>query len=199
MGEDIDKHVLRKYEVQQKLGKGVKRAFGRNPFLLPTPAQHFTGVWRGVEISRQEDTRYGCIEKDLWCISECHGRSGTPWYCRILRDNYPLAVKLLNHQRTFREIMFLQEVNNHENIIRYRFSIPQSTPARHQVNISWHVRQIIKCSEGRERQGHLPDLWVYGNWFARRQGLLVDFFSSKTNSRERSCILHEGQWFAPTF
>ena len=65
MGEDIDKHVLRKYEVQQKLGKGVKRAFGRNPFLLPTPAQHFTGVWRGVEISRQEDTRYGCIEKDL--------------------------------------------------------------------------------------------------------------------------------------
>ena len=194
MGEDIDKHVLRKYEVQQKLGKGVNLNFRR--CLLSTPHhEHFTGVWRRVEIGWQEDTWYSCSEKDIRCISECHGRSGTPWYCRILRDNYP-AVKLLNHQRTFREIMFLQEVNNHENIIRYRFSIPQSTPARHQVNISWHVRQIIKCSEGRERQGHLPDLWVYGNWFARRQGLLVDFFSSKTNSRERSCILHEGQWFA---
>jgi hypothetical protein len=26
MGEEIDKHVLRKYDVQQKLGKGVRGA-----------------------------------------------------------------------------------------------------------------------------------------------------------------------------
>ena len=31
MSEEIDKHVLRKYEVQQKLGKGVRvRAHRRN-------------------------------------------------------------------------------------------------------------------------------------------------------------------------
>jgi len=75
MGEDIDKHVLRKYEVQQKLGKG---AYGV--------------VWKSVD-KKTRDTV-------------------------ALKKIFDAFQNATDAQRTFREIMFLQEVNNHENIIR---------------------------------------------------------------------------------
>ena len=52
MGEDIDKHVLRKYEVQQKLGKGVKRAFGGTHSCYPHQhniLQAYGVVWKSVD------------------------------------------------------------------------------------------------------------------------------------------------------
>ena len=52
MGEDIDKHVLRKYEVQQKLGKGVKRAFGGTHSCYPNQhniLQAYGVVWKSVD------------------------------------------------------------------------------------------------------------------------------------------------------
>lgn len=52
MGEDIDKHVLRKYEVQQKLGKGVKRAFGGIHSCYPhrhNILQAYGVVWKSVD------------------------------------------------------------------------------------------------------------------------------------------------------
>merc|ERR1719230_1736819 len=66
MTEEIDRHVLRKYEIVQKLGRG---AYGI--------------VWKAV---------------DKKCF-----------------DAFQNAT---DAQRTFREIMFLQELNGHENIVR---------------------------------------------------------------------------------
>jgi len=76
MSEEIDKHVLRKYEIQQKLGKG---AYGI--------------VWKSVD----KKTRDVVALKKIF-------------------DAFQNAT---DAQRTFREIMFLQEVNNHENIVRF--------------------------------------------------------------------------------
>eukprot|EP00164_Ancoracysta_twista_P000471 GFYU01000630.1.p1 GENE.GFYU01000630.1~~GFYU01000630.1.p1 ORF type:complete len:354 (-),score=93.84 GFYU01000630.1:605-1666(-) len=75
MSEDIDKHVLRKYEIVQKLGKG---AYGI--------------VWKVID----KKTRETCALKKIF-------------------DAFQNAT---DSQRTFREIMFLQELNGHDNIIR---------------------------------------------------------------------------------
>jgi len=73
--EDIDKHILRKYEVSQKLGKG---AYGV--------------VWKAVD----KKTRQIVALKKIF-------------------DAFQNAT---DAQRTFREIMFLQELTDHDNIIK---------------------------------------------------------------------------------
>jgi len=77
MSEDIDQHVLRKYEVGQRVGKG---AYGI--------------VWKAVD----KKTRRTVALKKIF-------------------DAFQNST---DAQRTFREIMFLQELNanHHENIIR---------------------------------------------------------------------------------
>ena len=75
MTEEIDSHVLKKYEVQQKLGKG---AYGI--------------VWKSVE---RKTGRVVALKK--------------------IFDAFQNAT---DAQRTFREIMFLQEISSHGNIIR---------------------------------------------------------------------------------
>jgi mitogen-activated protein kinase 15 len=73
--DDIDKHVLRKYEVGQKLGKG---AYGV--------------VWKAID----KKTRQTVALKKIF-------------------DAFQNAT---DAQRTFREIMFLQELSDHDNIIK---------------------------------------------------------------------------------
>jgi len=73
--DEIDKHVLRKYEIVQKLGKG---AYGI--------------VWKAIDKKTKETV--------------------------ALKKIFDAFINATDAQRTFREIMFLQEVNNHENIIR---------------------------------------------------------------------------------
>jgi len=75
MSEEIDRHVLRKYEIVQKLGRG---AYGI--------------VWKAID----KKTR------DVVALKKCF-------------DAFQNAT---DAQRTFREIMFLQELNGHENIVR---------------------------------------------------------------------------------
>ncbi|CAG9465833.1 unnamed protein product [Pedinophyceae sp. YPF-701] len=75
MTEEVDKHVLKKYEVQQRLGKG---AYGI--------------VWRAVD-----------------------RKTGATVALKKIFDAFQNAT---DAQRTFREIMFLQELTTHENIIR---------------------------------------------------------------------------------
>ncbi|KAF4710701.1 hypothetical protein FOZ63_026862, partial [Perkinsus olseni] len=75
MTEEIDRHVLRKYEIVQKLGRG---AYGI--------------VWKAIEKRTRE----------VVALKKCF-------------DAFQNAT---DAQRTFREIMFLQELNGHENIIR---------------------------------------------------------------------------------
>ncbi|KAG0577463.1 hypothetical protein M758_5G151000 [Ceratodon purpureus] len=75
MCEDIDKHVLRKYHVGQKLGKG---AYGI--------------VWKAVDRRTNEVV--------------------------ALKKIFDAFQNSTDAQRTFREVMFLQEMNDHENIIK---------------------------------------------------------------------------------
>lgn len=75
MSEDIDRHVLRKYEIVQKLGRG---AYGI--------------VWKAIDKKTRE----------VVALKKCF-------------DAFQNAT---DAQRTFREIMFLQELNGHENIVR---------------------------------------------------------------------------------
>jgi len=75
MTEEIDRHVLRKYEIVAKLGRG---AYGI--------------VWKAVDKKTRE----------VVALKKCF-------------DAFQNAT---DAQRTFREIMFLQELNGHENIIR---------------------------------------------------------------------------------
>jgi len=73
--EDIDKHVLRKYEILQKLGKG---AYGI--------------VWKAIDKKTRETV--------------------------ALKKIFDAFQNATDAQRTFREIMFLQELHGHENIIK---------------------------------------------------------------------------------
>jgi len=75
MTEEIDHHVLRKYEIVQKLGRG---AYGI--------------VWKAIDKKTRE----------VVVVKKCF-------------DAFQNAT---DAQRTFREIMFLQELNGHENIVR---------------------------------------------------------------------------------
>jgi mitogen-activated protein kinase 15 len=75
MSDEIDKAVLKRYEVQTKLGKG---AYGI--------------VWKAV------DKKNGQIV--------------------ALKKIFDAFQNATDAQRTFREIMFLQELNNHDNIIK---------------------------------------------------------------------------------
>eukprot|EP01101_Sappina_pedata_P002083 TRINITY_DN1235_c1_g1_i1.p1 TRINITY_DN1235_c1_g1~~TRINITY_DN1235_c1_g1_i1.p1 ORF type:complete len:440 (-),score=222.87 TRINITY_DN1235_c1_g1_i1:126-1346(-) len=73
--EEIDKSVLRKYDVSQKLGKG---AYGV--------------VWKAVDKKTKEVV--------------------------ALKKIFDAFQNATDAQRTFREIMFLQELSDHDNIIR---------------------------------------------------------------------------------
>jgi len=74
MSEEIDRHVLRKYEVVQKLGKG---AYGI--------------VWRAVDKKTKEVV--------------------------ALKKIFDAFQNATDAQRTFREVMFLQEMKGHEHIV----------------------------------------------------------------------------------
>ena len=107
-----DNHVLRKYEIIQKIGRG---AYGI--------------VWKAVD----KKTRCLCHTPSPFAprpltISGRRGLTG-----RVpLRRRETVALKKIfdafqnatDAQRTFREIMFLQEMANHENIVRCAAALP---------------------------------------------------------------------------
>ena len=80
MSEDIERHVVRKFEICQRLGKG---AYGI--------------VWKAVD----KRTR------NVIALKKCF-------------DAFRNAT---DAQRTFREIMYLQSLSGHENIIRLQHVI----------------------------------------------------------------------------
>jgi len=75
MSEDIDKHVTRKYEIAQKMGKG---AYGI--------------VWKAMDKRTKETV--------------------------ALKKIFDAFQNATDAQRTFREIVFLQQMDSHENIVR---------------------------------------------------------------------------------
>lgn len=88
MSEEIDKHVLRKYEIGPKLGKGVRI---RNLFESHFSLQAYGIVWKAID----KKTRQTVALKKIF-------------------DAFQNAT---DAQRTYREIMFLQNLM-HDNIIR---------------------------------------------------------------------------------
>lgn len=74
MSEAIDKHVLRKYQVERKLGKG---AYGI--------------VWRAVDKRRRETV--------------------------ALKKIFDAFQNSTDAQRTFREVMFLQQLCGHDHVV----------------------------------------------------------------------------------
>ena len=75
MSEDIEPHILRKFEIIQKLGKG---AYGI--------------VWKAID------------RKTKMVVA--------------LKKVFDAFHNDTDAQRTFREVVFLQELNGHENIVR---------------------------------------------------------------------------------
>jgi len=77
MSEEIEQHVLEKYEAVQKLGKG---AYGI--------------VWKAIDRRSKQIV--------------------------ALKKVFDAFHNATDAQRTYREVMFLQELGNHENVIRLR-------------------------------------------------------------------------------
>ena len=75
MSEEVDKHVLRRYEIGQKLGKG---AYGI--------------VWKAYDKNNRKE----------------------PVALKKIFDAFQNAT---DAQRTYREVVFLQQMGNHENIV----------------------------------------------------------------------------------
>ena len=169
MSEEIDKHVLKKYEVQQRLGKGVSAGRGRAaapvvvraaagrgaaaqqqlPPTAPTlNPQAYGIVWKAIDKKTRETVALKKIFDAFQNATDAQVRAAHAaeqpcgraalqlargcWTFDCLASSPPLALltggppsqaacplpALPPAQRTFREIMFLQELNNHENIIR---------------------------------------------------------------------------------
>ena len=76
MSEEVDKHVLRRYDIQQKLGKG---AYGI--------------VWKAEDKKSKGDIV-------------------------ALKKIFDAFQNSTDAQRTFREILFLQQMQEHENIVQ---------------------------------------------------------------------------------
>lgn len=84
MTEEIEAHVLKKYEILQKLGKfHALSHLGKGAYGI---------VWKAIDKKTKEVV--------------------------ALKKNFDAFQNATDAQRTFREIIFLQELNGHENIIR---------------------------------------------------------------------------------
>jgi mitogen-activated protein kinase 15 len=82
MNEEIEAHVLKKYEILQKLGKGCLTS-GKGAYGI---------VWKAIDKKTRDIV--------------------------ALKKNFDAFQNATDAQRTFREILFLQELSGHENIIR---------------------------------------------------------------------------------
>ena len=97
MGEEIERHILWKYEIQNKLGKGTSHILINSHTLTHshTHTQH-TGaygiVWKAIEKKSRSDV---ALKKCFDCF-----RNAT------------------DAQRTYREVMYLTELGDHTNIVK---------------------------------------------------------------------------------
>lgn len=85
--DEVDPHVLRKYSLLQKLGKGVSRGPGQSRgqtlprcmcVLCTADSQTLraAGLWRRLEGHRQEEPKHGGPEEDFRRLPERNRRPG---------------------------------------------------------------------------------------------------------------------------
>lgn len=124
MSEEIDKHVLRKYEIGQRVGKGVRNNHD-------THERKYKQDWRTADemtaVAVILTSRALHILLSPFSFFSCQAY-GIVWKAVDRTTRRTVALKKIfdafqnntDAQRTFREIMFLQELNahHHENIIR---------------------------------------------------------------------------------
>ena len=129
MSEEIDKHVMRKYEVAQKLGKGaygiVWKATDKKTketvtltqyTLTPTPTLTLTVAqtqarWRSCSTNPNPNPS----------TNPSPNPSPSPSLNRnqvALKKIFDAFQNATDAQRTFREISFLQQMDGHENIVQ---------------------------------------------------------------------------------
>ena len=89
MTEEIEAHVLKKYEILQKLGKSHSRLTN---YFFTLGKGAYGIVWKAIDRRSKE-------------------------IC-ALKKNFDAFQNATDAQRTFREVIFLQELTGHENIIR---------------------------------------------------------------------------------
>ena len=90
MSTDLDKHVLAKYDIKRRIGKGV--SLENVYYIKVTCSQAYGIVWKSV------DRRTGEIV--------------------ALKKIFDAFTNPTDAQRTFREILFLQAFSNHPNVIQ---------------------------------------------------------------------------------
>ena len=106
MSDEIDKHVRRRFDISQRLGKGV-RLRRQNGLSLALAHSHATATSRPAQA-------YGIV----WKATEKRGHSVV-----ALKKCFDAFRNSTDAQRTYREIMYLQKLAGHENIIRLQHVI----------------------------------------------------------------------------
>jgi hypothetical protein len=66
MTEEIEAHVLKKYEILQKLGNDQLLAISINFYYRKG------SLWYSLEGNRQEDQRDSCYEEEFRCVLKCN-------------------------------------------------------------------------------------------------------------------------------
>lgn len=102
MSEDVDGHVLRRFELCQKLGKG---AYGI--------------VWKAIEKR----------SRSVIALKKCF-------------DAFRNAT---DAQRTFREIMYLQALSGHDNLIRMQHVIKAEVSRKFKLGLIGMTKNLQKC------------------------------------------------------
>lgn len=130
MSEDIDRQILRKYDIESKLGKGVRLQSENHhalflcyhispdqPALVATQAYGI--VWKATDKKTHQTIAlkkiFDAFQNSTDAQVSCHSSQA----CHVTPGLAQMLIwSSIYLQRTFREIMFLQELDNHENIIK---------------------------------------------------------------------------------
>ncbi len=101
MGEEIERHILRKYEIQNKLGKGTFSTNSHTHTSKSTLSRTYTLT--------QHEGAYGIV----WKAIEKKSRSDV-----ALKKCFDCFRNATDAQRTYREVMYLTELGDHTNIVK---------------------------------------------------------------------------------
>lgn len=107
MSEEVDRHVLRRFEICQKLGKGVSETHHHPTLFIASSKRPGNGLL--IQRATRLLQAYGVV----WKAIEKRTRQ-----VLALKKCFDAFRNATDAQRTFREIMYLQALAGHDNLIR---------------------------------------------------------------------------------